>query len=254
MSVQPILRIYPDSFKMAEAAARDFIQFIKQLAVFRQRVFVALSGGSTPIVFFKALVKQKPAIDWDQLAFFWVDERCVPPDDPESNFGVAYQTLIKPLGIPSSSYFRIRGEDDPGKEALRYGELIMDKVSPGMTFPVFNWTFLGMGDDGHTASIFPHELHLWKTDSLCAVGTHSKSGQKRITFTGHLINASQRISFLVAGKRKEKKVREIILREEGYKMYPASYVEPASHELEWYLDKEAAGELISNQGGDEAIS
>ena len=180
--VVPTLNIYSRKSELAEKLALDFSEYVRRRSETKEQVNIALSGGSTPNLFFQAMTAMRPDIEWERIRFYWVDERCVAPDHPESNFGVAYQTFLQPLGIPESSYFRIRGEDNPEKEATRYGELILDQVSPDMTFPVFDLIFLGMGADGHTASIFPYEAELWNADGLCTVGTHPESGQK----TGYL--------------------------------------------------------------------
>lgn len=236
----PTLNIYSGKNELAEKLARDFSEYVRRLSETKEQVDIALSGGSTPNLFFQTMTALRPDINWDRIRFYWVDERCVPPDHPESNFGTASQTFLQPLGIPESSYFRIRGEDDPEKEAHRYGELILDQVSPDMTFPVFDLVFLGMGADGHTASIFPYEAELWNADSLCTVGTHPESGQKRVTFTGHLINAAVRVLFLVTGEEKAEIAKKVITRTGNYLEYPASLVAPNRGELEWYMDKAAA--------------
>jgi 6-phosphogluconolactonase len=239
----PVLKIYSNKNELAEKLARDFSEYVRRLSEINDQVDIALSGGSTPNLFFQAMTSLRPAIDWDKVRFYWVDERCVPPDHSESNFGTAYEKFLRPLKIRESSYFRIRGEDDPGKEAERYGGLILDQVSPDMSFPVFDLIFLGMGADGHTASIFPGEADLWNTDSLCTVGTHPETGQKRVTFTGHLMNAAARILFLVTGEEKAEIAKKVITRTENYLDYPASFVAPNRAELEWYMDKAAASLL-----------
>lgn len=239
----PTLKIYSGKDELAEKLARDFSEYVKRLSETAEQVDIALSGGSTPNLFFQAMTVLRPDIDWGRVRFYWVDERCVPPDHPESNFGTAYEAFLRPLGIPESSYFRIRGENDPEKEAVRYGELILDQVSPDMTFPVFDLIFLGMGADGHTASIFPYEADLWNADSICTVGTHPEVEQKRVTFTGHLINAAARVLFLVTGEEKAEIAKKVITRTENYLDYPASLVAPNRGELEWYMDKAAASML-----------
>jgi 6-phosphogluconolactonase len=239
----PRLNIYSSKKELAEKLAIDFSEYVGRLAELKPHVDIALSGGTTPNMFFQAMTALHPNIAWDRIRFYWVDERCVPPDHPESNFGAAYNSFLQPLGIPESSYFRIRGEDKPEKEAERYGELILDQVSPDMTFPVFDLIFLGMGADGHTASIFPHETGLWITDSLCTVGTHPTSGQKRVTFTGHLINAASRVLFLVTGEEKAEIAKKVITKTGNYLDYPASLAAPSKGALEWYMDK-AASSLI----------
>ena len=145
--------------------------------------------------------------------------------------------------MPQSNYYRILGENDPVEEAKRYGDLLLDTVSPDMTFPVFHWILLGMGADGHTASIFPNQINLWNKETLCTVGIHPETGQKRVSFTGHLINTATRVSFLVAGKEKQAIVESIIHSKGNYTSYPASLVAPHQGDLEWYLDAEAAGNL-----------
>lgn len=243
MSAQAIVRIYSSKQKLAEKLAIDFVQYLMSMAPLEVKTYVALSGGSTPSIFFQEVVKLKPAINWENVLFFWVDERCVPPDHPESNFGVAYREFLLPLGIPQSSYYRILGENDPEEEAKRYSNLILDSVSPEMTFPVFHWVFLGMGTDGHTASIFPNQINLWNKETLCTVGIHPETGQKRISFTGHLINAATRVLFLVTGEEKQPVVESIIQSSGKYKDYPASLVSPHQGDIEWYLDADAAGKL-----------
>jgi len=239
----PALNIFSDKNELAEKLARDFTEYVKRLSEAAEKVDIALSGGSTPNLFFRAMTSLRPDIDWVKVRFFWVDERCVPPDHPESNFGTAYKHFLGPLGIPGSSYFRIMGENEPEKEAKRYNDLILDHVSPEMTFPVFDLILLGIGSDGHTASIFPHEVDLWNADSLCTVGTHPESGQKRVTFTGQLINAAASVLFLVTGDEKSEIVNKVITRTGNYPDYPASLVAPNRGKLEWYMDKDAASRL-----------
>jgi 6-phosphogluconolactonase len=243
MSVSPLTRIFPDKYIMASAMAADFVSYLVQMGQLEVNVYVALSGGSTPTLLFRATRELQPVLNWDHVHFFWVDERCVPPDHPESNFGEAYREFLLPLGIPESSYHRIRGENDPEAEARRYAEEIMDIVSPEMDFPEFNRVLLGMGADGHTASIFPGQMHLWNSESLCTVGVHPQSGQKRVTFTGHLINAAKRVDFMVSGKQKNNAVKSVLESSGDYKHYPASLVAPHHGELTWYLDEEAAGNI-----------
>jgi 6-phosphogluconolactonase len=243
MTASPILKIFADKEKLAYSLAREFSELVMRLAKEKRQVDIALSGGSTPDLFFRAMVQLKPPVDWEKVRFYWVDDRCVPPDHPESNFGTAYRAFLEPLQIPESAWFRIRGEDDPPTEAKRYSELIMNQVSPELTFPVFDLVFLGMGADGHTASIFPHQSELWNEEKLCTVGTHPETGQQRVTFTGHLINAAARVAFLVTGQGKAGVVKEVVTRTGNFAGYPAALVDPHHGELEWYLDEAAASEL-----------
>ncbi|MDA3822102.1 MAG: 6-phosphogluconolactonase [Bacteroidales bacterium] len=240
MSALPIVKIYANKQKLADTLAKDFISYINRLTKSKEQVDIAISGGSTPTLFFRAMVKLNPQIAWEKIGIYWVDERCVEPDHSESNYGVALREFITPLHIPMSSVFRMIGENDSDLEAERYSNIIMDQVSPEMTFPVFDLVFLGLGADGHTASIFPNQMALWNIEKLCAVGIHPESGQKRVTITGHLINAAEKVVFLVSGNDKAEVVRQLIKNEGDYLDFPASLVKPHRGELEWYLDEEAA--------------
>lgn len=136
-----------------------------------------------------------------------------------------------------------QGEEDPSEEAKRYGRLLHENLPVENGVPVFDWIFLGLGEDGHTASIFPDQIELWRSDDHCVVATHPQSGQKRITLTGGIINAARRVSFIVTGRNKQPVVREIIRSEGRYMDLPASYVAPLRGEVEWYMDQEAASGL-----------
>lgn len=239
----PVLHIFKDKQRLAESMASDLLSWLKLRAEGEGVVSIALSGGSTPTMLFREIVARKPEIKWGNVNFYWVDERCVPPDHPESNYGVAEREFLRPLGIPASSLFRIRGEDHPTGEAVRYSDLILDNVSPDMTFPVFDLVLLGMGSDGHTASIFPHEIDKWNEEKLCTVANHPVSGQKRVTFTGHLINAARKVVFMISGEEKSAIATKVIQRTENFSEYPASLVQPHKGELEWYMDRDAAAGL-----------
>ncbi|MCF8346668.1 MAG: 6-phosphogluconolactonase [Bacteroidales bacterium] len=237
----PIIKIIDEKTELANRLAVDFTSLLQQLIPSREYVTVALSGGSTPGLFFKAMVDMNPPIDWNKVRFFWVDERCVPADHAESNFGAAFRDLLKPLAVPESNYYRIRGEDNPDYEARRYAQLIRDAAGTGQGIPIFDFIFLGMGTDGHTASIFPHQVERWEAEDLCTVGNHPETGQQRVTFSGRLINAAARVIFHVTGREKGEIARMIIKKNGDYTAFPASRVNPSNGELLWYLDAEAAG-------------
>lgn len=204
---------------------------------------MALSGGSTPIAMFKQLAETTLLEDWEQVHIYWGDERCANPDDEQSNFGNAKKYLIDPLGIPDKQVHRIRGEEDPVREAERYGDMLREQLPVEYGLPVFDWIWLGVGEDGHTASIFPDQIELWKAETTCVVATHPESGQRRISLSGGVINAARRISFIVAGARKSAVINDIVMKEGRYLDYPAFYVNPNSGNLEWFLDKDATNWL-----------
>jgi 6-phosphogluconolactonase len=135
------------------------------------------------------------------------------------------------------------GEEEPEGEAERYGGLLRDLLPVEYGLPVFDWIWLGVGEDGHTASIFPDQIELWKAESTCVVGIHPETGQRRISLSGDVINAARRVSFIVAGARKSPVINDIVMKEGRYLDYPAFYVNPGSGNLEWFLDKDATNWL-----------
>lgn len=234
------IRIY-DSKK---EVARYFSEYLKALIVSKNEVHIALSGGSTPKIVFEELsdtVKYK--IDWSKVHFYWGDERCVSPTDEESNYKMTNTHLLSNIDIPAQNVHRIFGENQPAKEAMRYAKLLKQNLPSAAGIPAFDLVILGMGDDGHTASIFPDEINLWDSENFCEVATHPVSGQKRITITGTLINNAHEVAFLVTGNDKKEKVTEIIHKTGNFKTYPAFLVTPGSGNLIWFLDKDASSEL-----------
>ncbi len=234
------IRIY-DSKSLV---AQHFSNYVEEFIADKEEVHIALSGGSTPQIVFEELASnKKDAIDWTKVHFYWGDERCVPPTDAQSNYKMTQTYLLSQIAIPAGNVHRIKGEDIPQVEADRYADLLREKLPNSAGVPSFDLVILGMGEDGHTASIFPHEIGLWKSDKLCEVATHPESGQKRITISGKVINHSKEVAFLVTGAGKKEKVAEIMNQRGGFKGYPATLVAPESGNLVWFLDKEAASGL-----------
>jgi 6-phosphogluconolactonase len=228
--------IYPDLDTLAAAFVCDLNRFLKETGNDEQEVNIALSGGSTPKEVFRQLVHATRIGEWKHVHLYWGDERCVPPEDPESNYGNARSLLLEPMGFPEERVHRIRGEEDPEREAARYNDLLLERLPVENGFPVFDWIWLGMGEDGHTVSIFPDRIEVFRSDRACEVTENPVNGQKCVTLTGGVINAARRVAFLVAGESKSRVVNEIVMKEGRYLEYPAFYVFPESGNLEWYLD------------------
>jgi 6-phosphogluconolactonase len=206
----------------------------------KTEINIALSGGNTPIELFKILAEEyKNKIEWNKLNFYWVDERCVRPDSPESNFGNAEKFLFSMVDINRNNIHEIRGESDPAIEAERYSELVKQNVSPVNGLPSFDIILLGVGEDGHTASIFPDQMYLLTSNKLFDVAYHPVSGQARITMTGRLINNAKNIYFLVSGKGKSGVENDILNGNEKAKQYPANYIKAENGVLFWMVDKES---------------
>ena len=235
-------------FEDGPAVARGFADRIVQ----KQRekgkdapLFWALSGGSTPKLLFKLMAEEyKDKLDWSRVHFFWGDDRLVPYDDPESNYGEVKRLLFDHVPVVQEQIHAVPVDGSPEECARKYGETLA-KVLPMNSdgLPMLDINMLGMGGDGHTASIFPNQMNLLKSDELCAVATHPESGQKRVTMTGKVLNASDEVVFLITGEGKAQRVGQIILRQKGYEKLPVSHIQPTSGALHWYLDEAAAGEL-----------
>ena len=232
--------IYPDNPAVAQAFADWLVNWLQG----RSRTTIALSGGSTPKLLFQILADQYATqVDWSGVHFFWGDERCVPPDHADSNYGMTKTLLLDHIDVPSANVHRIRGEAEPAAEAIRYGQEIQATVSAVDGRPAFDLIILGMGSDGHTASIFPHEMHLLDETTVCGVATHPTSGQHRITINGPVLNHAYQVAFLVTGEAKAEKVQIILKQQTGYKAFPASHIAPAGGITHWFLDKAAARQL-----------
>lgn len=229
-------------FKSKEEMNQTFTKKVKEIISQKDTITIALSGGSTPKSLFDYWAKlPEGEIDWKKVKFFWGDERCVPPTHEESNYKMTKEHLFDHIPVQEGQIFRIHGENNPAEEAKRYGELLSQELEKSADTPSFDILMLGMGDDGHTASIFPHEISLWDSHENCVTATHPTSGQQRVSLTGKVINASKHIFFLVTGENKADKVKEIIKQpDEAVKKYPAALVQPHSDNLHWYLDDSSA--------------
>jgi len=235
--------LFDDITALASRLAADFRKALEEKAASGGSLLVALSGGHTPKAFFEVLASPPygDSLPWDKVVFFWGDERCVPPDNDESNFKMTNLSLLSRIKIPAANIHRVLGENPPEKEAVRYSKEIKDNVPPGANgFPVFDWIFLGMGEDGHTASLFPGAPTLKEREKICVVATHPQSGQKRVSVTFPVLDSGKRVSFLVAGEGKEAVLKEILENPSHELPYPASMVSPSDGVLEWYIDRQAA--------------
>lgn len=209
---------------------------------------IALSGGSTPRVLFEKVVSgnDDPGL-WEQVNFFWVDERCVPPDHSESNYRMTDETLFYPLSLRHAHVYRMMGEEEPSAEAERYEALLRSQLPEREGLPCFDLILLGMGTDGHTASIFPDQMDLLQSGRICEVARHPASGQQRITLTGPVINNAERVCFMITGANKAGILASILENRRGSEKFPAAHITPAAGTLEWYLDEEAA-QLFDGSG------
>ncbi len=235
-----IIKVFNSSLEIAEALSIEIQSAVNNK---QDRFNLAVSGGSTPTILFNRLA-QAPfnnEINWNRLNFFWCDERCVPPDDNQSNFGEVKKTLLNFISIPELNIHRIHGEDDPNAETVRYAREIETNVQIAKNnLPQFDWALLGLGEDGHTASLFPNINFIFVYSNISGVSQHPITGQKRITLTKDVINNSKRITFMVTGKNKAKIISDIFSGLPKSKNYPAAEIKPINGTIDWMIDREAA--------------
>ena len=235
------LRVFSDSESIAEEIASRWRDQIQQ-AEEKDDVFsVVLSGGSTASLVYSHLAKLKSveSICWERVHIFWADERCVSPEHEESNYLNIQRTFLNDIQIPGENVHRIRGEEEPSGESCRYEKEIIDHLMLRKDEEkLFDWVLLGLGSDGHTASLFSGQESLLDTQNLCAVVEHPDSGQKRITLTPYALNRSGSVTYHVIGSGKAAMVSELISEDSDDKRFPAGYIEG-----EWFLDTAAASKV-----------
>jgi 6-phosphogluconolactonase len=227
-----IKTIFADPKELARGAAELFAA--------EQPETVALSGGSTPKLMFQILAEQfGDDVPWERIHFFWSDERHVPPDHPESNYRMAHEALLARVPVSPDHIHRIPSENpDATLAAAEYEQTLIGVTN--QTMPRLDLIFLGLGTDGHTASIFPGSEVLHETKRLVVAPYVEKFKSYRITMTLPLLNNGASIVFLVSGAEKAEIVKAVL---EGENQYPAQAVKPTQGELIWMLDKEAAAYL-----------
>lgn len=240
------LHIYNDTETTVNAIAEFFIAVADKAIKERGRFDVALSGGSTPHRLYEMLSsKYEDEIEWGRVFFFFGDERNVPADDNDNNGKMARESLFDPLRIAPEQIFYIPTALGPAAAAANYASAV--KTHFGSNGPVFDLILLGLGDNSHTASLFPHTTILEEQSLLVADVYVEELEAHRISMTAPLINQARKIAFLVNGSSKAGAVRNIIEGERNYHEYPAQLISPASGELHWFLDEKAAS-LLSTHG------
>ena len=242
------MQIYPDTEALARAAAEQFVTLAREAIARRGRFSVALAGGSTPRPTYERLSGEPFAsqVDWTRVHIFWGDERCVPPDHPESNYRMARETLLDRLTIPAANVHRIPCEQAPEQAAAAYEATLRAFFAEGKTpseedpIPRFDLILLGLGEDGHTASLFPGTAVLHEEERWVVATYVEKLGAWRVTLTPVVLNAAAHVTFLVAGKHKAQRLREVLMGPYQPDRLPAQIVRPHRGHLTWLLDMEAA--------------
>ena len=224
-----MIRVFENARELARGAAEHFVALAQ-----KDGFTVALSGGSTPKLLYQLLADEplRTRVPWSRTHFYWSDERHVPPDHPDSNYRMAYEAMLSHVPVPETNVHRIRSEiPDAQKAADEYEQTIVSRI---------DLILLGLGTDGHTASIFPGSDVLHETKRLIAAPWVDKLNTYRITMTLPLLNNGASVLFLISGAEKAEIVKEVL---EGPKKFPAQFVQPTNGELIWMLDRDAARNL-----------
>jgi 6-phosphogluconolactonase len=242
-------RVFQQQDALSRAVAQHLVGGIQAAVAARGVARIAISGGNSPKAVFSLLADPREPyrekIPWDRLFVFWVDERCVPPDNPDSNFRWANELLLSRVPLPSDHIIRIEGELDPEQAAAVYESAIRGHFRlEGAQAPVFDVLHLGMGDDGHTASLFPHTEGLHEM-SRVAIANHVPQQKQtwRVTLTRPVINAAREVFFLVDGAKKADPVGRVLQGPYDPETLPSQLIQPLSGRLLFYLDGAAAAHL-----------
>jgi len=237
------LHKFKDAEALSEAVAKWIVDIIADTLKKHDRFTIALSGGSTPERLHRLLASSpyKEQVDWSKLHIFWGDERAVPFEDSRNNAKMAYDTLLNFVPVPAAQIHVMRTDISPEQSAIEYEKILHQYF--GETGPSFDLVLLGMGDDGHTLSLFPgtavvHEEKVWATSFFLQA-----QDMYRITLTRPIVNRSARIAFLTTGPKKAHALKEVLKGEYNPDQYPSQTIMPQAGELHWFVDEAAAAEL-----------
>jgi len=239
--INPKLEIYASTEELFHTAAQRISVTLAAALAERGAAFFVLTGGNTPKPVYEMLSAPpfRECLDWSRIHLFWGDERCVPPESPKSNYGMTWKILISELSIPSENIHRIFGELEDPKDAARRYETEIRRVFADAPLPAFDLVLLGIGEDGHTASLFPGIS--WDEERWVVASFVPKLKANRITMTPRLLNTARAVIFLTSGTAKAKALAGVL--EDPASIYPAKTINPPSGNLTWMVDRAAAALL-----------
>jgi 6-phosphogluconolactonase len=245
--------VEPDGAALARRTAQHFVELAEQAVARKGRARIAISGGSTPKAAFQLLadpaepwLKRMP---WDKIELYWVDERTVGPNQPDSNYRMTREAMLDRVPLKAEQVHRMEGELEPEVAAARYESLLRNQFRlEGAESPRFDLVALGMGDDGHTASIFPHTEAIHTVDRLVMANHVTKMSTWRLTLTWPVINNGRSVFFLIGGANKAELVKEVFTGPSDPERLPSQLIWPAGGILTLILDKDAAALLPATDG------
>ena len=240
--------VFPDGERLALAMAEQMFAAAKSAVEQRGVARLAISGGNTPKRTFQMLADPQQddfrAFPWDKTDLFWVDERCVPPDDKDSNYRMTKEAMLDTIPLASDRVFRIQGELDPELAAARYESAVRNRFRlEGAQLPVFDLIALGMGPDGHTASLFPHTAGIHELSRIAIANHVPQKETWRVTLTAPVINQGRKVVFLIGGADKAEVLSQVLSSRYDPETWPSQVVQPRSGEVLMLLDQAAAAKL-----------
>ncbi|HZI18436.1 MAG TPA: 6-phosphogluconolactonase [Pyrinomonadaceae bacterium] len=244
MEVTPDIRVFDDAEAVARAAAERFAELAAESVAARGAFSVALAGGTTPRRVYELLAGEewRGRVAWEKVHVFFGDERCVPADHADSNYRMANEALLSRVPVPIENVHRIEGRGDAAANASRYEDELRGHFAE-QGAPRFDLLMLGMGDDGHTLSLFPHTAALAETSLWAAANHVEKLGAWRVTLTAPAASSARHALFIVTGAGKAARLREVLVGERDPERLPSQLIRPAGGTLEWMVDEAAAAEL-----------
>jgi len=242
--MKPEIRVFRDNEPLCRHAANLFVEQSHRAILERSRFLVALDGGSSPTRLFQLLASEYHSqIEWSKVHVFWGDERCVPPNDEGSNYRQAHEALLSKVAIPDKNVHRVKGELDPRSAAEQYAEVLKMFAEAPLEFPRFDLVYLGMGEDGHTASLFPGSPSQSAEPVLAVTAKYQDRPANRVTLTQLVFNQARMVVFMVTGEKKAEVLAEVLSDRYNPTQYPAQRIDPKEGQLLWLADKAAASEL-----------
>lgn len=242
--MKPEIRIFRDGERLSRHAANLFIEQSNRAILERYRCLLALNGGSSPVRLFQLLATEyREQVEWYKVHVFWGDERCVPPQDPGSNFRQAMDLLLSHVPIPEENIHRVKGELDPVPAAMEYAQTLKQFADPDLDFPHFDFILLGMGEDGHTASLFPGSPVHVTEPAIAVTADYQDRPAHRVTLTQLVFNRARMVVFMATGEKKADALAQVLGDRYNPEQFPAQRIDPKDGELIWLVDDAAAGKL-----------
>ena len=242
--MKPEICIFKRFSEISRSAATIFVEQSERAIQERGRFLTALNGGSTPAGTFQLLATEfRATLDWSHIHIFWGDERCVPADDAESSYGQAWDLLLRNVPIPELNIHRMDGERSPAEAAKEYSVILKKFASSPLAWPRFDLVYLGMGEDGHTASLFPGSPNVMIEPVIPVTTRYQDRPARRVTLTPPVFNSAHMVVFMAAGEKKAATLAQVLSGRYEPELYPAQRIDPKDGKLVWLVDEQAASRL-----------